>query len=104
MRVLGAKAAAESDSLLPLLKDRHAGVRTAAGQALFALGKADIAADALVADVASAMDSYSLLNLLNTLRRHNLLDRLPQNWAKDKRLDKEGMDYIQRFSRKGMKP
>jgi arylsulfatase A-like enzyme len=104
MRVLGVKAAAESDSLLPLLKDRHAGVRTAAGQALFALGKADIAADALVADVASAMDSYSLLNLLNTLRRHNLLDRLPQNWAKDKRLDKEGMDYIQRFSRKGMKP
>ncbi len=103
MRVLGAKAAAEADSLLPLLADRHAGIRTTAAQALFALGKKDLASDALVADVAAEMDSYSLLNLLNTLRRFDLLERLPQDWAKNKRLDPAGRDYVQRFSQQGMK-
>lgn len=101
--MLGDKAAADSDSLLPLLKDQHAGIRTAAGQALYALGKKDIASAALVADVATEMDSSSLLNLLNTLRRFDLLERLPKNWAKEKRLDNVGMDYIQRFSRQGLK-
>lgn len=46
------------------------------------LVKKDIASDALVADVASEMDSYSLLKLLNTLRRFDLIDRLPNDWAK----------------------
>ncbi len=100
MRLLGEKAASEADSLLPLLKDKHAGIRTTAGQALYALGKKDIAAEALIADVASEMDSSSLLNLLNTLRRHELLDRLPKNWAKGKNMKADGQDYIQRFSKR----
>lgn len=100
MRLLGEKAAAEADSLLPLLKDKHAGIRTTAGQALFALGKKDIAAEALVADVASDMDSSSLLNLLNTLRRYGLLDRLPEGWAKGKSMKGADFNYIERFSKR----
>jgi len=100
MRLLGENSAAEADSILPLLKDKHAGIRTTAGQALFAMGKKDIAAEALVADMASGMNSSSLLNLLNTLRRHDLLGRLPKNWAKDKSMDSDGLDYIKRFSQK----
>ena len=100
MRLLGEKAASEADSLVPLLKDKHAGIRTTAGQALYALGKKDIAAEALIADVASEMDSSSLLNLLNTLRRHELLDRLPKNWAKGKNMKADGQDYIERFSKR----
>ncbi len=97
LRLLGAKAAAESDSLLPLLKDRHSGLRTSAAEALDALGSKDIATAALVADINSKMDTYSLLHLLNTLRRYNLLERLPNDWAKDKNLDADGISYIQRF-------
>ncbi len=100
MRLLGEKAAAEADSLVPLLKDKHAGIRTTAGQALYAFGKKDIAAEALIADVASEMDSPSLLNLLNTLRRLDLLDQLPENWAKGKNMKADGQDYIQRFSKR----
>ena len=100
LRLLGEKAAAETDSLLPLLKDKHPGIRTAAAQALFAMGKKDIAAEALLADVTSDMDSPSLLNLLNTLRRHNLLDRLPEDWAKGKNMGHGGENYIQRFSKR----
>ena len=100
LRFFGEKAAAEAVSLLPLLKDKHAGIRTAAAQALFAMGKKDIAAEALISDVASEMDTLSLLNLLNTLRRLDLLERLPENWAKGKRMVVDGQDYIQQFNRR----
>jgi arylsulfatase A-like enzyme len=100
LRLLGEKASAEADSLLPLLKDKHAGIRTAAAQALFAMGKKDIAAEALIADVTSDMDSPSLLNLLNTLRRLDLLDRLPEDWAKGRNMGQGGENYIQRISKR----
>lgn len=100
MRLLGEKAAAESDTLLPLLKDNSACIRTTAGQALYAMGKKDSATVALVADILSPMDSPSLLNLLNTLRRYELLDRLPTNWEKAKKMGEGGENYIQRFSKK----
>jgi hypothetical protein len=100
LRLLGEKAAGETDSLLPLLKDKHPGIRTAAAQALFAMGKKDIAVEALLADVTSDMESPSLLNLLNTLRRLDLLDRLPEGWAKGRNMGQGGENYIQRFSKR----
>ncbi len=98
LRLLGDKAAAEADSLLPLLKDRHAGIRIAAGQTLFALGEKETAADAMLAEMDSAIDGAALLGLLNALYRHDLLDRLPKNWAEGKTLKFDNQDYIQRFS------
>lgn len=100
LRLLGEKAASEVGSLLPLLKDKHPGIRTATAQALFAMGKKDIAAEALIADVTSEMDTSSLLNLLNTLHRLDLLDRLPKNWAKGKNMKADGQDYIRRFNQR----
>ena len=100
MRILGEKGADQADSLMPLLKDAHPGVRTAASEALFKLGKKDTAAEALVADVSTDMDASSLLNLLNTLRRLDLLDKLPENWAKGKNMKGGDYDYIQRFSKR----
>jgi arylsulfatase A-like enzyme len=100
LRLLGEKATSEADSLLPLLKDQHAGIRTAAAQALYSMGKKDIAAESLIADVTSEMDSPSLLNLLNTIRRLDLLDRLPEGWAKGRNMGQGGENYIQRFSKR----
>lgn len=100
LRLLGEKAAAEADALMPLLKDKHAGIRTTAAQALYAVGKKDIAAAALIADVSSEMDAPALLNLLNTLRRFDLLDRLPKDWAKHIKMDGGDYSYIQRFSQR----
>ena len=100
MRVLAATVSDAAEAVLPLLKDKHAGIRTTAAQALYSLGKKEAAADALVADVSSDMDSYALLNLLNTLRRYGLLDRLPNDWAKGKKLDSEGQSYVERFSKR----
>jgi N-sulfoglucosamine sulfohydrolase len=97
LRLLGGKAASAAEELMPLLKDKHAGVRTTAAQALYAAGKKDVAADALVADVTTDMDASSLLNLLNTVRRYDLLDRLPKGWDKGKN-GQRGAEYIQRFS------
>ena len=91
---------AHSDAFTPLLKDTVPAIRTTAAEALFRRGKKDIAADALVADVTSEMDNSSLLNLLNTLRRLELLDRLPDGWAKGKDMGQGGENYIQRFSKR----
>ncbi|QTN32976.1 sulfatase-like hydrolase/transferase [Akkermansiaceae bacterium] len=100
IRLLGAKAAAETDALLPLLKDSHPLIRTSAGETLVDLGKKEAGSKALVADVKSDMDASSLLNLLNTLRRLDLLDQLPENWAKGKNMKGGDYDYIQRFSKR----
>lgn len=86
--------------LTEIRKDKHPGIRTTAAQALYAMRKKDIASEALVADVASEMDNSSLLNLLNTLRRLELLDRLPESWAKGKNMGQGGENYIQRFSKR----
>jgi hypothetical protein len=98
--VLGDKSANSADSVIPLLKDEHAVVRTIAGEALIIWGKKEIASKALVADLASDMDPSSLLNLLNTLRRYDLLSELPENWAKGKNMKGGDYDYIQRFSKR----
>lgn len=100
LRLLGDKAADAADAVLPLLQDKHAGIRTTAGETLYQLGKQGIAAEALVADVNSTMDAPSLLNLINTLRRLNLLDRLPKDWAKGKSMAGDESTYIQRFSQR----
>jgi len=50
--------------------------------------------------VASEMDAPSLLNLLNTLRRYGLLDRLPEGWAKGKSMKGADFNYIERFSKR----
>lgn len=100
LRLLGEKAADASDALLPILKDPHSGIRTAAAQALYQLGKKDIAADALVADISSEMDTSSMLYLLNTLDRYDLLGRMPKNWGKGKNMKQGGQDYIDRFAKR----
>lgn len=93
LRLLGEKASSEIDALLLLLKDKHAVIRTTAGETLFKLGKQEVAADSLIADVSRKMDSASLLNLLNTLRRLGLLDRLPKDLASGN----GDSSYVQRF-------
>ena len=95
--VLGEESASSVDSVMPLLKDTHAVIRATAAEALFRWGKTDIASEALISDMAMKMDPSSLLNLLNTLRRYELLDQIPKNWAKDKNLKGADYNYIQRF-------
>ena len=96
--VLDEKFATAEDAVLPLLKDTSPVIRTVAGEALFRWGKKDVASEALVANVTTEMDTFSLLHLLNTLRRLDLLDQLPKDWTKGKTMTQDGQDYIKRFS------
>jgi len=89
-----------ADAFIPLLRDPVPVIRTTAAEALFRWGKRDIASKALVADVASELDPSSLLNLLNTLLRLDLLDQLPDNWANEKNRKGSDYNYIKRFSKR----
>lgn len=89
-----------SDAITPLLKDPVPVIRHTAAEALFRRGKKDLATSSLIADVTTNLDSPTLLNLLNTLRRLDLLDQLPKNWAKGKPRQSGGEDYIKRFEQK----
>ena len=102
MLALGSQAAAEVDGVTPLLKDSSPVVRTTAAEALFIWSKVDIASKALIADIASDMDPSSLLHLLNTLRRLDLLGKLPDDWAKDKDMKGGDYNYIKRFSERAL--
>ena len=97
LRLLGPTASNEAEALMPLLKSPHAGIRTSAAQALYAIGKKDQATSALIADITQPMDAPSLLHLLNTLRRYELIHLLPDGWHKGKNFKQDGQDYIKRF-------
>jgi hypothetical protein len=96
-RVLGSKAADESSALAPLLKDAHPAIRTTAADAFCSMGMKEIGGAALLADLDTTMGEASLLNLLNTLRRHDLLDQIEEDWVEGK-TKKDG--YIRRFFEK----
>ncbi|MGJ8644695.1 MAG: sulfatase-like hydrolase/transferase [Luteolibacter sp.] len=98
IRLLGDKSAAEA--ITPLLKDPFPVIRTTAAETLVRVGKADIGSVALLADISSDMDKSSLLNLLNTLSRLDLLDQLPKDWAKGISTKGGKHDYVERFSQK----
>jgi arylsulfatase A-like enzyme len=91
------------DDFLPLLKDSEPVIRTCAAEALFRMDQKDVATKALFADLATEMNSPSLLNLLNTIRRLDLLDQLPEDWNKGKSFKGGDMDYIKRFTQKASK-
>ncbi|MFK7850220.1 MAG: sulfatase-like hydrolase/transferase [Akkermansiaceae bacterium] len=97
---LGERASSETETLEALLKDSVPVIQTVAGEALFKLGKKDVATDVLLKNVSSKMSPPSLLHLLNTLRRLDLLEQLPENWAKG--IDMKGGDYnyVERFSKR----
>lgn len=86
------------DDLLPLLKDPEPIIRTTAADALFKLDQKEVATKVLIAEVATEMNPTSLLNLLNTIRRLDLLDKLPADWAKGKSMKGADFDYIKRFT------
>ena len=98
LMILGEQAAAEADAVAPLLGDGESVNRTVAAEALWKFGKKDIARTALVAEVVKDTDPSSLLYLLNTLRRLDLLKELPADWAKSKAGNKGANDYINRFA------
>ena len=97
LMVLGEKSAAAAEAVEPLLKDAVPAVHTTAAEALLIWGKKDMASKALLADADTKMDSSSLLNLLNTLRRYDLLGELPEGWAKGKKMKGGDYNYIKRF-------
>ena len=80
------------------MKDAESIIRTTAAEALFKLNQKDIATQALIEEVGKNINSSSLLNLLNTISRLDLLDQLPQDWAKGKSMKGADFDYIKRFA------
>jgi len=98
LQLTGKSSEVKPDDVSPLLKDVESIIRTTTAEALFKLNQNDIATKALIAEVTKEMNSTSFLNLLNTINRLDLLDQLPQDWAKGKSMKDGDFDYIKRFS------
>lgn len=97
IRILGEKAAGQTEALGQLLEDEHAAVRTTAAEALFKIGETGKATQSLMADLSSDMDSSSMLNLLNTIRRLDLMEDLPEKWVENITTQGGKHDYVKRF-------
>jgi hypothetical protein len=98
LQLTGKSTEVKPDDFTPLLNDAEPIIRMTAAEAIFKLDQKDIAAQTLIADVAKEMNSASLLNLLNAIRRLNLLDQLPKDRAKGKAMKGADFDYIKRFT------
>ncbi len=86
------------DELTGLLKDEQPIIRTTASEALWNSGQKEVAIQSLLTDVSHDMHPTALLHLLNTLRRLELLQELPEGWEKGKSMKGADFDYIQRFA------
>ncbi len=86
------------DELAGLLKDEQPIIRTTAAEGLWNSGQKEVAVKSLVTDVESQIHPTALLHLLNTLRRLELLQELPEGWEKGKSMKGADFDYIQRFA------
>lgn len=86
------------NELTALLKDEQPVIRTTAAEALWNLGQKEVAVKSLVTDVENQIHPTALLHLLNTLRRLELLQELPEGWEKGKSMKGADFDYIQRFA------
>lgn len=86
------------DELTGLLKDEQPIIRTTCSEALWNSGQKEVAIQSLVTDVSHDMHPTALLHLLNTLRRLELLQELPEGWEKGKSMKGADFDYIQRFA------
>ncbi len=102
--ILGDAASKEEPAVIPLLDDTSSVNRTTAALALWIFGRRDQARSALLAEADRDVDNYSLLYLLNTLLRVDLLDDLPAGWAEKHVGDKSNTDYINRFLQQNARP
>ncbi len=99
---LGEKAEREADHAAFLLKDPHRIIGHTAAELLFQSGYKPLATSVLVTEISQDLDSSSLLYLLNTLERLDLIEELPADWHKDKSFKMGNEEYINRFvKRKG---
>ncbi len=98
---LGEQAAPAKDELTVLLKDRQALIRFTSAEALFRIGETKTAEEALVSEFTNKHNGFTLLSLVNTLYRLELLDVIPENWKDSYIPGTEGADYLDRY-RKGV--
>jgi arylsulfatase A-like enzyme len=97
MTILRQAAAGELDAIKPLLHDPVSVNRTAAGLALWKIGRPDLAKPALLGSMAATTDYWDVLFLLNTLGALDLVHDLPPGWEKGKEGDGTNTDYVRRF-------
>jgi N-sulfoglucosamine sulfohydrolase len=99
---LGEKSAPIANDAAFLLKDTHPVIRATASELLYQSGFKPLATSVFITEVSQDLDSSSLLYLLNTLDRLNLIDELPKDWHKGKSFKMGNEQYIKRFvKRKG---
>lgn len=91
------------EAFTSLLEDPEPVIRTTAAEALWNLDQKEVATKSLLKDVSDKIEPTALLHLLNTLRRLELLQELPEGWEKGKSMKGADFDYIQRFAAQSKK-
>lgn len=89
-----ATSAEETESVIaPLLKDKHSNIRTAAAQALIALGKEKEGITALLRELQADNNEFAQLSVLNALIQAKAFDQIPADWKKS---HSQGKNYVSR--------
>jgi hypothetical protein len=96
--ILGARAETAADALAALLHDPHAAVRASAAHALWAAGRKEPAIAALVKELDAAGNEHARMLVANILTWTGELDRIPDDWVKKTRANKQAGEYLLRLA------
>ncbi len=78
---LGEQAAAAKEELTTLLQDSQAVTRITSAEALFRLGETETAKAALASEFSKKYKDITILTLVNTMLRLDLVSEIPEDWA-----------------------
>ncbi|MEY5012926.1 MAG: Lipoteichoic acid synthase 2 [Verrucomicrobiota bacterium] len=96
--ILGKSASASLDKMVMLLDDPHSAIRVTAAHQLHLLGDAR-GKQALLAELDNSTSEESLLNLINTLMRVDVMHEIPQSWIERALNSSMPNGYVKRLIR-----
>lgn len=96
--ILGEAAADQAPALEKTLNDHFAANRITAAHALYLLGKKELAATQLVAELDQSADDYAVQLAINTLTRVEATDAVPSAWIEATLSRKKPNEYLGRFA------
>lgn len=97
--LLGDSAKKAEPELIKLLSDTSSAVRISAAQTLISLGKKEMGAKSLVAELSKEASEYAYLYAINIIMHCNVSDQISDEWIQTTLKGKNSRGYVQRLAK-----
>jgi hypothetical protein len=98
--LLGMLVIGKADGARELLNDPHSVIRTLAAETLHAAGDEETARKTLLAELDRENDEYSILYLINALKRLDMAPHVPDSWVAATLDNPKAGEYAKRYAQR----